>query len=52
MGAMEPLHAFGDDALGELDAVGLVEALHAGRVSVPEVDRGRHRPDQRRSTRR
>ena len=37
MGAMEPLHAFGDDALGELDAVGLVEALHAGRVSVPEV---------------
>ena len=37
VGAMEPLHAFGDDALGDLDAVGLVAALHAGRVSVPEV---------------
>jgi amidase len=34
---MKPLHAFRDDALGDLDAVGLVEALHAGRVSVPEV---------------
>ncbi|MET1058703.1 MAG: amidase [Nocardioides sp.] len=34
---MEPLHSFRDDALGDLDAVGLVEALHAGRVSVPEV---------------
>ena len=31
------IHAFGDDALGTYDAVGLVEALHAGRVSVPEV---------------
>lgn len=31
------VHAFSDDALGTLDAVGLVEALHAGRVSVPEV---------------
>jgi amidase len=31
------IHAFGDDALGELDAVGLVEALHAGEVSIPEV---------------
>jgi amidase len=31
------LHAFGDDALGRYDAVGLVEALHAGHVSVPEV---------------
>jgi len=30
-------HAFTDDALGHLDAVGLVEALHARRVSVPEV---------------
>ena len=34
---MKPLHAFGDDALGDLDAVGLVAALQAGRVSVPEV---------------
>ena len=34
---MKPLHAFGDDALGDLDAVGLVEALHEGLVSVPEV---------------
>ena len=32
-----PVHAFGDDALGDLDAVGLVDALHAGRVSAPEV---------------
>ena len=31
------VHAFGDDALGDLDAVGVVEALHAGSVSVPEV---------------
>jgi amidase len=31
------LHAFGDDALGDRDAVGLVAALHAGEVSVPEV---------------
>jgi amidase len=31
------IHAFGDDALGTYDAVGLVESLHAGRVSVPEV---------------
>ncbi|WP_121253371.1 amidase [Nocardioides ferulae] len=31
------VHAFADDALGDLDAVGLVEALHAGRVSIPEV---------------
>ena len=31
------IHAFGDDALGEHDAVGLVEALHAGDVSVPDV---------------
>jgi amidase len=30
-------HAFGDDALGDLDAVGLVEALSTGRVSMPEV---------------
>jgi amidase len=31
------VHAFGDDALGELDVVGLVAALHAGQVTVPEV---------------
>ena len=31
------IHAFTDDALGEHDAVGLVEALHAGQVSVPDV---------------
>jgi amidase len=31
------IHAFGDDALGDLDAVGLVEALQSGRVSVPEL---------------
>jgi amidase len=31
------IHAFGADALGDLDAVGLVEALQAGRVSVTEL---------------
>ena len=31
------VHAIGDDALGDLDAVGLVQALHDARVSVPEV---------------
>jgi len=31
------IHAFTDDALGDHDAVGLVEALHAGTVSIPEV---------------
>ena len=30
-------HAFRDDALGDLDAVALVEALASGRVSVPEI---------------
>jgi amidase len=30
-------HAFGDDALGDLDAVGLVEALRAGKVSAAEL---------------
>ena len=30
-------HAFGDDALGDLDAVGLVEALRSGAVSAPEL---------------
>ena len=34
---MTRVHAFGDDALGDLDAVGLVEALHAGEVSVREA---------------
>ncbi|GEP33783.1 amidase [Nocardioides szechwanensis] len=34
---MTRVHAFTDDALGELDAVGLVEALHRGEVSVPDV---------------
>jgi amidase len=31
------VHAFGDDALGEYDAVGLVEALHRHEVGVGEV---------------
>jgi amidase len=31
------VHAFTDDALGTYDAVGLVAAMHAGDVSVPEV---------------
>ncbi|WP_036566013.1 amidase [Nocardioides halotolerans] len=31
------VHAFTDDALGDLDAVALVEALHGGAVSIPEV---------------
>ena len=31
------IHAFTDDALGSHDAVGLVDALHAGEVSVAEV---------------
>jgi amidase len=34
---MARVHAFTDDALGDLDAVGLTEALTAGRVSIPEV---------------
>jgi amidase len=34
---MTRVHAFGDDALGAHDAVGLVEALHSGAVSVREV---------------
>ena len=34
---MTRTHAFRDDALGDLDAVGLVEALRSGRVSIPEV---------------
>ncbi len=31
------VHAFGDDALGDLDAVALVDALRTGKVSRPEV---------------
>ncbi len=34
---MTRVHAFSDDALGDLDAVGLVEHLQAGKVSVTEV---------------
>ena len=34
---MTRVHAFGDDALGEFDTLGLVEALHAGEVSVRDV---------------
>ena len=34
---MARVHAFRDDALGDLDAVGLVTALHAGEVSVREA---------------
>src|SRR5689334_21088356 len=34
---MRHVHAFADDALGELDAVGLADALRAGRVSRAEV---------------
>ncbi|MCW2798019.1 amidase [Nocardioides sp.] len=34
---MTHVHAFGDDALADLDAVGLVAALHARQVSVRDV---------------
>jgi amidase len=34
---MTRVHAFGDDALGELDAVGLVDRIQSGEVTVPEV---------------
>jgi amidase len=34
---MPRVHAFGDDALGDLDAVGLAAELRSGQVSVPEV---------------
>jgi amidase len=34
---MTRIHAFGDDALGDLDAVGLVEKLRAGEVSPHEL---------------
>lgn len=34
---MRNVHAFGDDALGDLDAVGLVDALASGRIGRAEV---------------
>jgi amidase len=34
---MSRIHAFGDDALGDLDAVGLVEMLRGGEVSPQEL---------------
>jgi amidase len=34
---MRHLHAFGDDALGDLDAVALVDAIQSGRVGRTEV---------------
>jgi amidase len=34
---MRHVHAFGDDALGDFDAVGLAEAIKSGRVSRAEV---------------
>ncbi len=34
---MRHVHAFGDDALGDLDAVGLADSIRAGRVSRAEV---------------
>ncbi len=34
---MRHVHAFGDDALGDLDAVGMVDALRTGKVSSAEL---------------
>jgi amidase len=34
---MQPVHAFGDDALGDLDAVGLADAIRADWVSRTDV---------------
>jgi amidase len=34
---MTRVHAFGDDVLGDLDAVGLVGLLRTGETSIPEV---------------
>jgi amidase len=34
---MRHVHAFGDDALGEMDTVGLVDAIQSGRVGRAEV---------------
>ena len=35
--AVTRVHAYSDDALGDLDAVGLVTAIQEGEVSIPEV---------------
>ncbi len=37
MSGVTRVHAFSDDALGDLDAVGLVAAIQDGEVSIPEV---------------
>jgi amidase len=34
---MRRVHAFGDDALGDLDAIGLAEAIRSGRVSRADI---------------
>jgi len=34
---MRHVHAFGDDALGEMDTIGLVDAIQSGRVGRAEV---------------
>jgi amidase len=34
---MRHVHAFGDDALGEMDTVGLVDAIQSGRVGRAEA---------------
>ena len=41
---MTRVHAFGDDALGELDAVGLVDQIRSGRASGPRGGRRRRSP--------
>ena len=43
---MTRVHAFGDDALGDLDAVGLVGRIQSGRGLGPGGRRGRDRPDR------
>ena len=47
---MRRVHAFGDDALGDLDAVGLAEAIRAGWVSRRRGGRGRDRPHRGRQS--
>lgn len=37
MSAVTRVHAFGDDALADLDAVGLVAAIQSGQLAIPEV---------------
>lgn len=34
---MTRVHSFSDDALGDLDATGVVEAIQSGRASIPEI---------------